>query len=284
MAGISGSIGRAGAPAAILALALAAAAPDARAADAKWGDGRWYAGFAIPVMFIDDTESTTAGSQALNPLALSTRASYRSKSTSSYETGFKVAGTVGCELGGGFRVEGELFFARAEVEKVVYTGVETDFGQIPLSVNVPVSGTADQLGAFASAWYDIRTGTDWIPYIGAGLGVIRIDQGGLEYDSQKLFRDAVAAMKASQIQGTENLPEPENLPVVPDISTTDTVLAYHVGIGTGYRLTDNVILQAGYRFQTATDLEFEGRNAAGSVDVTSGMRVHLFEIGVRYRF
>lgn len=283
MAGIFASIGRAGAAGAILALGLAAA-PGARAADAKWGDGRWYVGLAVPVMFIDDTESTTAGNQALSPQAPATRASYRSKSTSSYETGFKVAGTVGYELGGGFRVEGELFFARAEVSRVTYTGVDALGGTFPLTVNVPVSGTADQLGAFASAWYDIRTGTDWIPYIGGGLGVIRIDQGGLEYDSQKLFRDAIATLKASQVPGTENLPEPEGLSTVPEISTTDTVLAYHFGIGTGYRLTDNVILQAGYRLQAASDPAFDGRNDFGTVKVDTALRVHLLEIGIRYRF
>ena len=71
---------------------------------------------------------------------------------------------------------------------------------------------------------------------------------------------------------------------MPDTSTKDTVLAYHFGAGVGYRLTDNVILQAGYRLQAASDLEFDGRNAAGNVKVTSGLRAHFLEIGVRYRF
>ena len=281
MTGIFGMAGRgrrAAAPAAVLALGIAAAAAsDARAADARWGDGRWYAGLAVPVMFIDDTESTTTGSQSLGqPPAIA----YSSKSTSEYETGFKVAGTVGYELGGGFRVEGELFFARAEVARVTYKGVNAAGNAIPLTVEIPVSGTADQFGAFASAWYDFRTGTDWIPYVGGGLGFIRVDQGELDYDSQQLFRDTVATLRAAN----PALPDPEQLPAVPEISTTETVFAYHVGIGTGYRLNDNVILQAGYRFQTAEELEFEGRNAAGSVNVTSGLRIHLLEIGVRYRF
>ncbi len=71
---------------------------------------------------------------------------------------------------------------------------------------------------------------------------------------------------------------------VPDISTVDTVFAYHFGAGVGYRLTDNVILQAGYRFQAASDLEFEGENPGGSVRVESSLRAHLLEVGVRYRF
>ena len=113
---------------------------------------------------------------------------------------------MGYEFGGGFRVEGEVFFARAEVDTVTYKGVTTALGPLPITVKIPVSGTADQLGAFASAWYDFRTGTDWIPYVGGGFGFIRIDQSDLEYDSQKLFRDTVARLKASGRTGTENLP------------------------------------------------------------------------------
>lgn len=269
----AGSVLRRAAPAALAALALAASVPEVRAADAKWGDGRWYVGLAVPVMFIDDTESTTTGSQIVGePPAIS----YSSKSTSEYKTGFKVAGTVGYEFGGGFRVEGELFFARAEVAKVTYRGANVAGNSIPLMLEIPVSGTADQLGAFANAWYDFRTGTDWIPYVGGGLGFIRVDQSNLEYDANSLSESIATALTQ----------QPVELPpgTVPDISTTDTVLAYHVGIGTGYRLNDNVILQAGYRFQTASDLEFEGRNAAGSVTVDSGLKIHLFEVGVRYRF
>ena len=273
------------AAAVVLALGLAVASvPDARAADAKWGEGRWYVGLAVPVMFIDDTESTTTGNQALVAQAPTQRQSYKSRSSSSYKTGFKVAGTVGYEFGGGFRVEGEVFFARAEVDTVTYKGVDTALGPLPITVKIPVSGTADQLGAFASAWYDFRTGTDWIPYVGGGFGFIRIDQSDLEYDSQKLFRDTVARLKASGRTGTENLPDPENVSAVPGISTTDTVFAYHFGIGTGYRLTDNVILQAGYRLQAASDPGFEGGNDFGTVKVDTSLRVHLLEIGIRYRF
>lgn len=273
----AGSHCRKAAPAAVLALGLAAAAvPDARAADAKWGEGRWYVGLAVPVMFIDDTESTTTGNQALSPLAPTQRQSYKSKSSSSYKTGFKVAGTVGYELGGGFRVEGEVFFARAEVDTVTYKGVDTALGPLPITVNIPVSGTADQFGAFANAWYDFRTGTDWIPYIGGGFGFVRIDQSDLEYDSNALANE-IATVQAQQ---AVTLPPG----TVPDISTSDTVFAYHFGIGTGYRLTDNVILQAGYRLQTASDPGFEGRNDFGTVKVDTSLRVHLLEVGIRYRF
>ena len=250
----------------VIALGLAGASiPDARAAD-----GRFYVGLNVPVMFIDDTESTTTGAQAADPRAPEMRQSYKAKSTSEYDTGFKIAGTVGYEFDGGFRVEGELFFARAEVVKVTYSGVP-----VVGKVDVPISGTADQLGGFANVWYDISTGMDWIPFIGGGIGFGRVDQGDLDYNSNTLFRT---------IAGANGHPAPETLPPVPEISTTDTVFAYHLSAGVGYRLTDNVILQAGYRFQSANDLEFAAKNLYGTADVKSGLRAHFLEVGIRYRF
>ena len=269
--GSSGSVFGNAATVAALALGLAAASvPDARAAEAKWGEGRWYVGLSVPVMFIDDTESTTKGNLLGQVGGQPAQISHTAKSTSEYKTGFKIAGTVGYELGGGFRVEGELFFARAEVDKVTYTSVNVGGQARPGKVNIPISGTADQLGGFANVWHDFQTGTEWIPFVGGGLGFIRIDRSDLKYDANALAQSFSPA------------PLPPGY--VPELSTTETVFAYHVGGGMGYRLTDNLILQAGYRLQAASDLEFEGRNANGNVTVTSGLRVHLLEIGVRYRF
>ena len=103
---------------AALAIALGLGAALATAPDARAQDGKFYVGLNVPVMFIDDTESTTTGSHAREPYGQATmRSPYKSKSTSEYDTGFKVAGVVGYEFGGGLRVEGELFFARAEVDQ-----------------------------------------------------------------------------------------------------------------------------------------------------------------------
>lgn len=261
------------------ALAAAASAPGALAQE-----GKFYVGLNVPVMFIDDTESTTTGAQlGFDPAAPATRSPYTAKATSEYDTGFKVAGTVGYHLGAGLRVEGELFFARAEVAKLTYRGV-TAMGQgVPLSsVNIDVEGTADQLGGMANVWYDIDTGTEWMPFIGGGIGFIRVDQGDLDYDSNGLA-NAIATVRAR----SQDPQAPEvKLPAgtIPDISTTDTVFAYHFGAGVGYRLNPNVVLQVGYRLQAAADLEFSGSNPMGTVDVESTLRAHLIEIGVRYNF
>ncbi len=72
---------------------------------------------------------------------------------------------------------------------------------------------------------------------------------------------------------------------MPDLSDTDTVLAFKVGGGLGYELTNHITLQMSYRFFKGNQLEFNGRNALGNtVKVTSDLQGHLFEVGVRYRF
>ena len=275
-----------GAAAAVLAIPLGLGlATDARAQGGDWADGRLYVGLNAPAMFVDDTESTTTGTQTAFPQApppWNQPDNYEAKSTSEYETGFKIAGVVGYEFAGGLRLEGELFIARAEVETVTYRGVVTRGGTDTVPIDVPIRGSAEQFGGFANLWYDVRTGTDWIPFIGGGLGFVRIDQGDLKYNANDLYHTILA-------RSAENLPTGVQLPPlgptdVPEISRRDTVFAYHFGAGIGYRLDDNAILQLGYRWQAADDLAFNARNEYGSVDVQSAMRVHFLEIGVRYRF
>ena len=233
----------------------------------------WYLGFQVPVMFIDDTESKTTGTNMIQGHT----APYSAKATSEYKAGFKLAGMVGYRLGGNLRVEGELFFARARVDKQTHGSIVSAGNPVPVRVNVPISGSASQTGAMANVWFDIPTGSGWTPYIGGGIGLVRVDQGDLEYDDNAL---------ANGLARLQNANAPGFPPgFVPEISSTDTAFAWHFGADVGYRLDDRTTLQFGYRLQTANGLEFDGRNALGNViDVETDLRAHLFEIGVRTRF
>ena len=248
-------------------------APFASLPHAQAADSPWYVGFQVPVMFIDDTESKTTGSNMIQGNTVP----YSAKATSEYKAGFKLAGMVGYRLGGNLRVEGELFFARARVDKQTYANIVSAGNPVPVKVNVPISGSASQTGAMANVWFDIPLDSDWTPYIGGGFGLIRVDQGDLKYDANTL---------ANRLAKLQNPNAPDFPPgFVPEISSTDTAFAYHFGAGIGYRLNDRTTLQLGYRLQTANDLEFNGRNALGNtINVDTELRVHLFEIGVRMRF
>ena len=279
MARIFGPAGpgyRTAALAAALGLGIATVAADARAADTGW-----YFGVQVPVMFIDDTKSDTTGTSVVVVQGTPATVPYGAEATSEYDAGFKFAGVVGYELGGGLRVEGELFFARAKVDKVTYKGVSAGGNPVPIPpVDVPITGSAKQFGGFASAWYDFETGTDWVPYFGAGIGFIRVDQSDLEYDDNEL---AQAIADARAVQAGQS-PTPLPADYVPGISRKDTTFAYHIGVGIGYRLSEKTTLQFGYRLQNASGLEFTGRNMTGTVEVDTDLRAHLFEIGFRTRF
>ena len=268
--------------------------------DARASEPRWYVGLSVPVMFLDNSESVTSGT-IMTPMGPNR---YSASASNEYDAGFKVSGMVGREFGNGFRLQVEGFFARAEVSKLTYTGIDADALQgIPREnigpVNIPVSGPADQLGAMVNVWYDFNEGSRWRPFIGGGLGFVQVDWGGVEYQSGALEQEiTLTAQRAGWMQAAAlnpnipaNTPCPPNvcsgLPpgTVPDLSGTDTVLAYKVGGGLGYELTNHITLQVSYRFFKTRRLEFTGRNAIGNtVKATSDLQGHLFEVGVRYRF
>ena len=160
--------------AAILAVFLLTAfAPDARAADsgAQAEGARWYLGLNVPVMFIDDSDSVETGVAATagSPIPIP----YRANAVTEYATGFRVSGVVGREFGANLRADGEFFYARAEVDKLIYKGRTTTVPQlgtidIPDDHSIPVSGSASQVGAMVNIWYDFNPGSKWRPYVGAG--------------------------------------------------------------------------------------------------------------------
>ena len=280
--------------------------------DARASDSRWYVGLSVPVMFIDDSESVTTGSNiALNPPPIGpVSTDYRANAVNKYKTGFRVSGTLGYEFGSGFRVEGEVFFGRANVSKLTYTGITSGQAQTDEPFTDPtVSGPADQLGGMVNVWYDFNTGSRWKPFIGGGIGVMRSDWGDLKYDPDVPFN---AALEAGTRAGLMLDPRFQNLPPqafeaavagavagqkqarqaaglgVPNLAGTDTSFAYQVGAGLGYEVTDAITVQVGYRLFKANTFEFKADSNTNfgpiTAKSTTDMQVHLFEIGLRYRF
>ena len=184
------------AAAAILAaFLLPAFAPDARAADsgAQAEGSRWYLGLNVPVMFIDDSDSVESGAAAAagSPIPIP----YRANAVTEYATGYRVSGVVGREFGTGLRADVELFIARAEVDKLIYKGRTTTVPQlgtidIPGDHSIPVSGSASQVGAMVNLWYDFNPGSKWRPYVGAGLGLVRVDWGDVKYNRNEVAQGA----------------------------------------------------------------------------------------------
>ena len=261
------------------------------AAQAEEGD--WYIGANLPLMFIDDTDSISTGSFTQTQLGpqgpVQQTVDYSATVRTEHDTGFKLGGVLGRHLESGLRVEGEVFFARAKVSKLTHSSITVPAYSftLPEELPIPVTGSADQLGAMVNVWYDFDTGDNWTPYVGGGLGFIRVDRGGLNYDTGAVAQ-AVANELAKDQAARQGIP-PELVPAVPipevpELSGTDTALAYQIGAGVGYALSDTATLQIGYRLQMVEGLSFSGSNDMATVGSETDLRIHFLEVGIRQLF
>ena len=219
-------------------------------------------------MFIDNTKTSVKGALTLQGTAVP----YTSSSVSNYGLGFRIGGVVGYYVLPNLRVEGELFYGFARVKKTVYSGTRSGGTAVPGKYNQRIKGNAKMLGGMVNAWYDIPTGSAWSPFVGGGVGVFQADFGNLKWNIHGYCRSLL----------------PENLQQTPcgiRPRDKDTVFAYQVGGGVGYRVDDSTTVQLSYKFQMAPGLQFDGKNAAGNtVKTKSDMKIHLFEVGFRYHF
>ena len=99
-----------------------------------------------------------------------------------------------------------------------------------------------------NAYYDIDTGSKFTPYIGGGIGVAKL-KGKVSYDEE-----------------------------------TDSVkndsFAWQLGAGVSYAMTDNLSLDAGYRYVDYGDVTIKEDWGKVEFDSTS----HELHIGARYTF
>ena len=149
-------------------------------------------------------------------------------------------------------IRGELeyaAFSKAEAEGDPWNnGYTNDFRQ-----------TNNIQTLFVNVYYDINTGTKFIPYIGAGMGAGfirtkgRVDWGG-------------------EINNTG--------------SKTVTNFAWNVGLGLGYQITNNIVLDVGYRFADLGKVQTNWCNETSfdwRLD-TKRIYQHQFSMGARFTF
>lgn len=121
------------------------------------------------------------------------------------------------------------------------------------AVSGAANGSGDMSGsaAMVNGYYDLFSGSDWRPYVGAGVGVLRLSV------------DSISPVGGSRVDDD------------------DTVAAVQGIVGIGYRLSDRIGLFTDYRYLAAMDPEF--KTVAG-VDVDSEYSEHRILIGLRWSF
>ncbi len=145
-------------------------------------------------------------------------------------------GTLGYAFGSGFRMEGELSHRTSDVDKIA---------------GANATGDADASSLFVNMLYDIPTGTAFKPYLGAGIGAVRVDY------------DGVATVAGSSL------------------NDDDTVLGMQGILGLGYAVTSQLDLFGQYNIMRTQDPEMR---LANGTSVSSDYMSHAFFVGLRYSF
>ena len=209
----------------ILAVCLLLIAPSAEAAD-----GRFYFGAHGGLNLVQGARNDSApGSFNFE-----------------FDPGFVAAATLGFDLREGHpsigvgRVELEAAYRRNSLDEVAY--LETD---LPAGGNMTVSSL--MLNTFG----EHRGTRPWIPYIGAGIGVARLELKEVRFGENVLVDDST------------------------------TVFAWQVGAGLGLEVSRHIALDLGYRYFSAFDPKF--RDARG-VRFESEYDNHQIMAGVRIDF
>ena len=160
--------------------------------------------------------------------------------------GYDVTGALGKSLGNGFRVEGELGYHDIGINHAtVYSagglGVTSGGAQ----------GDVSAESLMANGYYDFDTGTNWKPYVGAGVGMANVNFDGIDING---------------IRAVDN---------------SDLAFAYQAMAGIGYQLTPSGTIYTGYRYFAVDDPSLN--DAAGGT-LHSELETHNLEVGYRLSF
>ncbi|MFO1242970.1 MAG: porin family protein [Rickettsiales bacterium] len=200
------------------------------AAEAQQRFPKWYVGLQGSMNFVDDGDVDTS-----NALIGNTDIEYDNGYGVGIALGYMPAGTG--SLLDNMRFELEYGYRKSDVDSV--DGITGD-------------GNIHSNTGMLNAYYDFNTGTQWLPYVGAGLGWSQVEL--------KTGRGAV--------------------------NDDDSVFAWNLMAGVGYAPTSipNTVWTIGYRYFATEDPDFSITPAFGGGRAETDYDVHNIEAGVRMMF
>ena len=162
---------------------------------------------------------------------------------------------LGYNFDNGFRLEGALGYRGGELN------VPSDFGMGVTGVASDPHGNLQIADFMLNGFYDFNRAGKVQPYIGLGVGGARLNA------------------KASNL----NVGTAGNWAAVNGFNETDTTLAYQGLLGLGYKVSDRLTLDLGYKYFVADDLEFAG-NPSDGTDYDGTYTDHVATVGLRWAF
>jgi len=163
-------------------------------------------------------------------------------------------GGFGYAYDNGLRLEGVIGYRGGDL-----TVSPTISGALP-GTQVSPEGTAAIMDLMINGIYDFNADGTVRPYIGVGVGGTRI-----------------RAKASNRITGVA-----PNLSASNGFSDTAAGLAWQGLAGIGFALSDRLTLDLGYKYFTASELEFDGKHTSVAYDVD--YTDHTATIGLRYAF
>ncbi len=152
-----------------------------------------------------------------------------------HETGFAGVVSLGHAYANGFRAEAEFGMRRDGVDS---------------SGSTSTGGRAQTISGMLNGYYDFVSSTGFTPYVGAGIGMGKLD----------ISVDPVGST---------------------GVDDSGYGLALQGIAGVGYQLTDNWTGGLEYRYFTVRDVDLDTR-AGGAIDADYG--AHTIMVGLRYTF
>jgi len=171
-----------------------------------------------------------------------------------FDTGFNVGGAVGIKLNS-FRFEFELDYSQVDADTLDVTndagiGVALGLGSLT-GLTIALDGDVNTLSYMVNAYYNFENKTNFTPFIRFGFGGATINYNDIKTSGVLLVDDG------------------------------DTVLAYKVGGGIDYKISESLSLIADYHYFATTNPEFTDSTGA---KFESEYGRHNVNFGIRYFF
>lgn len=178
------------------------------------------------------------------------------KASQDYKTGYGLLGALGYGYSNGFRSEVEAAYSEAKTKNSSYA--------LGSGITSSTGGNANAFSLFGNALYDFNLGLPVTPYLGVGLGWLRL----------------AAETKTNSNNG--------NIKLVDD--SADTV-GYQLIAGLSLPIVDNLKATLDYRFKSSftkpkfdTSAEARGLNANLRTFEADRPMIHNVFLGLRYEF